>query len=84
MSKKQLFFKKKVICQNSSQTGLTPAIMWEPFAKKSADRLKLTPLFLTLSTFFILDQMSLAWKDRTGLFDTLQMASLASALVAGI
>ena len=29
---------KKVICQNSSQTALTPAIIWELFAKKSADR----------------------------------------------
>ena len=32
------FLKKKVICQNSSQTVLAPAIIWELFAKRSADR----------------------------------------------
>ena len=36
--KSNWFLKKKVICQNSSQTVLTPAIIWELFAKKSADR----------------------------------------------
>ena len=36
--KRNWFLKKKVICQNSSQTVLTPAIIWELFAKKSADR----------------------------------------------
>ena len=39
VSKKQLIFEeKKVICQISSQTVLTPAIIWELFEKKSADR----------------------------------------------
>ena len=36
--KSNWFLKKKVICQNSSQTVLTPAIIWELFAKNSADR----------------------------------------------
>ena len=36
--KSNLFLKKKVIYQNSSWTVLTPAIIWELFAKKSADR----------------------------------------------
>ena len=36
--KSNWFLKKKVICQNSSQTVLTPAIIWELSAKKSADR----------------------------------------------
>ena len=37
--KSNWFLKKKVICQNSGQTVLTPAMIWELFAKKSAYRL---------------------------------------------
>jgi len=36
--KSNWFLKKKVIFQNTSQTVLTPAIIRELFAKKSADR----------------------------------------------
>ena len=37
--KSNCFLKEKVICQNSSQTVLTPVIIWELLARKSADKL---------------------------------------------
>jgi len=38
VSEKQLNLKKKVICQNSSHTVLTFAIVWELLARKSTDK----------------------------------------------
>ena len=51
--KSNWFLKKKVICQNSSQTVLTPAIIWELFAKRQADRPNCHYSSVTVSTQYI-------------------------------
>ena len=53
IQKSNWFLKKKVICQNSSQTVLTSAIIWELFAKKSADRPNCHYSSVTFSTLRI-------------------------------
>ena len=64
--KSNWFLKKKVICQNSSQTVLTPAIIWELFAKKSADRPNCHYSSVTFSKIQQVQNLIWTWNSRSG------------------